>query len=199
MAALAASGVRWTPLSGAVAGLGTLIGGPASQPYSGYHLTHPAEGGPFVAGVLMCICALVAICTGIGATVQNYRQTTRRAPRWLPLPFTALGGFLLSVVLLTLPAGASTWASAPLAAVAKGATLLLVDDGAFPHILRNGQWQGALAHPGREVGAPLVQDLAANARSVEIGPFSSAGVLHLSCTIHAGMNLTIVVARSGQP
>jgi plastocyanin len=71
--------------------------------------------------------------------------------------------------------------------------LLLVDDGPFPHLLRNGQWQGVLAHPGREVGAPLVQDLAVNGRSVEPGPFPTAGVFHLYCTIHAGMNLAIVV------
>ena len=29
--------------------------------------------------------------------------------------------------------------------------------------------------------------------SVEVGPFATAGVYHIYCTLHQGMNLTIVV------
>ncbi len=108
-----ATGLRWTPLLGAMAGLGTMIGGIFSQQYFVYHLTHPAEGEPFILAFLICVFAIVSICTGISATVQNYDSTARSAPRWLPLPFTALGGFVLGVVLVTLlvqatPAAGST-------------------------------------------------------------------------------------------
>jgi hypothetical protein len=103
VAGIVATGIRWTPLLGAIAGLGTMIGGVFSQQYFVYHLTHPAEGGgPFITALLICMFAVVSICTGISATVQNYNDTARHAPRWLPLPFTALGGFVLGVVLVTL-------------------------------------------------------------------------------------------------
>ncbi len=90
VASIVATGVRWTPLLGAFAGLGTMIGGVFTQQYFLYHLTHPAEGGPFLLSLLICAFAVVALCTGIGATVQNYRDTARQGPRWLPLPLAAL-------------------------------------------------------------------------------------------------------------
>src|SRR5439155_8493764 len=95
VAAIVVTGVRWTPLLGTLAGLGTMIGGVFTQQYFVYHLTHPAEGGPFLVSLLICVFALIAVCAGIGATIQNYRNTTRHAPRWLPIPLAALGGFVL--------------------------------------------------------------------------------------------------------
>jgi len=95
IAGIVATGVRWTPLLGALTGLGTMIGGVFTQQYFLYHLTHPAEGGPFLLSLLICAFAIVAVCTGIGATVQNYRNIARRGPRWLPIPLAALGGFVL--------------------------------------------------------------------------------------------------------
>lgn len=77
--------------------------------------------------------------------------------------------------------------------IVKGTGLLLVDDGPYLHILRNGQWQQATARPAREAGAPSTQECLVNGRSVVIGPFLTAGVFHLYCTIHAGINLTVVV------
>jgi len=32
-----------------------------------------------------------------------------------------------------------------------------------------------------------------NAGSVEIGPFTTAGIYHIYCSVHVGMNLTVVV------
>ena len=207
-----ATGVRWTPLFGALAGLGTLIGGIFSQQYFIYHLTHPAEGVPFLVAFLICVFAIISICTGISATVQNYNSTARHAPRWLPLPFTALGGFVLGVILVTLlvqatpVAGSTTTVNGEptvhmgvsnftqsSVTVPKGSKLLLIDDGSFLHILRNGQWENNTPHPATETGAPSVQNLRVNGNTVEIGPFTTAGTFHIYCTVHPGMNLTIIV------
>jgi plastocyanin len=212
VAAIVATGIRWTPLFGTLAALGTMIGGIFSQQYFPYHLTHPAEGVSFLAALLICVCAIVSICTGISATVQNYKSTARQTPRWLPFSFTALGGFVLGVVLVTLlvqvtpaagstptvngePAvhmGVSNFAQSSVT-ISKGSKLLLIDDGSFPHILGNGQWENNTPHAATEAGAPSIQNVQVNGNAVEIGPFLTAGTYHIYCTIHAGMNLTIIV------
>jgi plastocyanin len=211
-AGIIATGIRWTPLLGTLMGVGTLIGGVFTQQYFVYHLTHPAETGPFLLALLICAFAAVAICTGIGATVQNYRTATRTAPRWLPLPLTALGGFVVGALLVALLVqatpvvssttstngqavvhmGVSTFAQTTVT-VAKGAKLTLIDDGSFTHILQNGTWESNTPHPAKETGAPSVQNVQVNGGSVAIGPFNTAGTFHIYCTVHPGMNLTVVV------
>jgi plastocyanin len=212
VAAIVVTGVRWTPLLGTLAGLGTLMGGVFTQQYFVYHLTHPAEGLPFLLSLLICVFALVAICAGIGATVQNYRDTERHTPSWLPTPLAALGGFVLGALLVALlvqttPAAGSTTSvngesavhmgvsnfAQSSVTVPKGSKLMLIDDGSFPHILRNGMWENNTPHSATEAGAPSVQNLQVNGNSVEIGPFNTAGTFHIYCTIHPGMNLTVIV------
>ena len=212
VAGIVASGVRWMPLLGALIGLGTMIGGVFTQQYFVYHLTHPAEVEPFLFSLLICTFALIAVCTGIGATLQNYRDTVRHAPRWLPTPLAALGGFVLGALLVALlvqatPAGSSTATVNGVPAVhmgvsnfaqssvivPKGSKLLLIDDGSFPHILSNGMWQNNTPHLATEAGAPSVENVQVNGNSVEIGPFNTAGTFHIYCTIHPGMNLTVIV------
>src|SRR5262249_37100003 len=78
--------------------------------------------------------------------------------------------------------------------VPKGAKLLLVDDGSIEHVLQNGRWDtSGTAHPAAEPGAPTMRNVDITGGSREIGPFPVAGVYHLYCTLHQGMNLTIVV------
>jgi hypothetical protein len=210
-AGIVATGVNWTPLLGTLLGLGTLIGGVFTQQYFLYHLTHPAEGGPFIIALLMCLFALVVICTGIGATLQNYRSAERPAPRWLPIPLSVLGGFVLGALLVSLlvqgaPASISASANGvPVVhmeagnfaqssvTIAKGSKLLLIDDGNILHILRNGSWVNGQPHAAVELGAPVVNNVQVNGNSVEIGPFNTAGTFHIYCTVHQGMNLTIIV------
>jgi plastocyanin len=212
VAGIAATGIHWTPLIGGLAGLGTLFGGLFSQQYFWYHLTHPAEGGPFVVSWLIGLCALASLYTGISATIQNYNRTARQMPRWLSLPFSALGGFVLGLLLVTLlvqaapataststvngePAvhmGVSTFAQATIT-IPKGSKLLIIDDGSFLHILSNGQWENNSPHPATEAGAPSVQNVQVNGKSIEIGPFATSGTFHIYCTVHPGMNLTIIV------
>src|SRR5215469_925008 len=213
VAGIVASGVRWTPLLGAFVGLGTIIGGVFTQQYFVYHLRHPAEIGPFVLSFLICVFAVVAVCTGIGATVQNYRATDRQAPRWLPTPLVGLAGFVLGAFLVaTIVAMTPQTANGDTSVngtpavhlgignfvqstvtISKGSKLMLIDDGQFLHILSNGMWVHNTPHPATEAGASSVQNLNVNGNSVEIGPFNTAGTFHLYCTIHPGMNLTIVV------
>ncbi len=212
VAGIVATGIRWTPLFGALSGLGTMMGGIFSQQYFVYHLTHPAEGGSFILALLICVFAIISICTGISATVQNYNGTTRQTPRWLSFPFTALGGFVLGALLVTFlvqaaPAAGSTstingepavhmgvsdFAQSSVT-ISKGSKLLLIDDGSFPHILRNGQWENNTPHSATETGAPSLQSVQVNGNTVGIGPFTTTGTFHIYCTIHVGMNLTIIV------
>lgn len=212
VAGIVATGVRWTPSIGALVGLGTMIGGVFTQPYFVYHLTHPAEVGPFLLSLLICVFASVAICAGIGATVQNYHDSARHAPRWLPTSLAALGGFVLGALLVALLAQATPVASSTASVngvpavhmevstfaqssvtIPKGSKLLLIDDGSFPHILRNGMWKNNTPQLATEPGAPSMQNVQVNGNSVEIGPFTTAGTFHIYCTIHPGMNLTVIV------
>jgi len=76
----------------------------------------------------------------------------------------------------------------------KGSKLLIVSDSSVEHILQNGAWDAnGTPHALVESGAPLLQHAAITGGSQKIGPFTTAGVYHIYCTIHRGMNLTIVV------
>ena len=77
--------------------------------------------------------------------------------------------------------------------VPKGSKLMLIDDGAYVHILSNGSWVNSTPRPAKEPGAPTVNNLQINGNNVEIGPFATAGTFHIYCSIHPNMNLTIVV------
>ena len=213
IAALVSTGVRWMPALAALYGVGIWIGGPTSQPYSLYHLTHPQEGGPFIASVLVYMLAIVTIAAGIVATMQNYRGGQRRAPRWTNSFLGVIAGFILGatvVSLLVLPGNTSAAQSNQAAeagtvhmgiasfsqqtvTISKGSTLKLVDDGNFTHIIANGSWNGSEPRPAREAGAPLVQNVQVSGGSITIGPFTTAGTFSIYCIIHPGMMLKVIV------
>lgn len=75
----------------------------------------------------------------------------------------------------------------------KGDMLNLVDDAASTHTIANGTWDGTTAKPGTENGAPTVNKTFLGNDSGTIGPFTTAGTFMLYCTIHPGMNLTVIV------
>ena len=78
--------------------------------------------------------------------------------------------------------------------IKKGERLTLIDDASTPHIIANGTWENGTPHSAREPGAPQVKDVQINgSSSATIGPFTAAGTFHLYCTIHSGMNLTVIV------
>jgi len=78
--------------------------------------------------------------------------------------------------------------------ISKGQSLALVDDASAGHVIANGSWVNGSAQPGQELGAPVVNNLQFNGNDAHtIGPFNTAGTFHLYCTVHPGMNLTVIV------
>ncbi|HLJ35024.1 MAG TPA: plastocyanin/azurin family copper-binding protein [Ktedonobacteraceae bacterium] len=77
--------------------------------------------------------------------------------------------------------------------ISKGSMLTLVDTQAVPHIIQNGSWVNGAAKPSKETGAPTVNQSFSGNDTHQIGPFNTAGTFHLYCTIHQGMNLTVIV------
>jgi plastocyanin len=76
----------------------------------------------------------------------------------------------------------------------KGQSLMLVDDASAGHVIANGSWVNGSAQPKQEPGAPVVNNLQFNGNdSHTIGPFNTAGTVHLYCTVHPGMNLMVIV------
>lgn len=79
--------------------------------------------------------------------------------------------------------------------IKKGTSITLIDDDQFvAHIIANGTWENGTAKPTREVGAPAIKNVNIGGNSsATIGPFTTAGTFKLYCTIHANMNLTVIV------
>jgi|SRR6266436_2632602 len=78
--------------------------------------------------------------------------------------------------------------------ISKGQSLTLVDDASAVHIIANGSWANGSAEPKQEPGAPTANQRQFNGNdSHVIGPFNTAGTFHLYCTMHPGMNLTVMV------
>jgi plastocyanin len=79
--------------------------------------------------------------------------------------------------------------------IKKGESITLINDNLFgSHIIANGTWENGMAQPAREAGAPEVNDVTIGSNSsAMVGPFTTSGTFKLYCTVHAGMNLTVIV------
>ncbi len=77
--------------------------------------------------------------------------------------------------------------------IKKGDMLALVDDATVTHIITNGSWVNSAPKSAKESGAPTVNVTLSGNDSSSIGPFPSAGTFKLYCTVHPGMNLTVIV------
>ena len=78
--------------------------------------------------------------------------------------------------------------------ITKGESITLIDDSPLAHVIENGTWNGEIQRPHLESGAPRVEDyIAGKGRRQEIGPFNTAGTFHLYCSVHPGMELTVIV------
>jgi plastocyanin len=204
---------RWSPLLGALVYAAILAASISIIPYA---LSHPTETYMFALTVVLLALSVIALGAGIGATVQNYRnvEQERRAPRRLGMSLSGLAGIVVGMLIVSLIVAANPQAStastnpngepvvhmAPdhfvqnVVLVPKGETLLIVNDSSVEHVLQNGTWdKNGTPHAGVEPGAPTLRNVDITGGSREIGPFPSAGVYHLYCTLHQGMNLTIVV------
>lgn len=77
--------------------------------------------------------------------------------------------------------------------ISKGQSLTLVDDASTTHIIANGSWVNGSAQPKQEPGAPTVNVTFNGNDTHQIGLFNTSGTYHLYCTVHPGMNLTVIV------
>jgi plastocyanin len=75
----------------------------------------------------------------------------------------------------------------------KGDTLTLVNEVSGPHLITNGSWNGVTPEQKTESGAPVVALTFNGYDSAPLGPFKTAGTFHFYCTLHQGMNLTVIV------
>lgn len=211
---LVARRVRWASLLGAAIALltATLF---LADPNAQYTLTHPGNSFiDFFAQVIALAFALIVVVAGIGATMQNYQVGQSSGQRWLQPFLTGLTGVVLGMLIVAalaatnpIATGTSNTSSGEPAVhmtadnfaqnvvlVPKGSRLLVVNDTSVTHILQNGMWTtSGTPEMLTEPGAPSVHHLNIARGSIKIGPFTTAGVFHLYCTIHRGMNLTIVV------
>ena len=78
--------------------------------------------------------------------------------------------------------------------ITKGSKLTLVDDSQQQHIIENGTWgSDGTPRPLNEAGAPKIDAAFYDGTPQSFGPFNTAGTFHLYCTVHQGMNLTVIV------
>ena len=213
-AGLVAARMRWAPFLGALIALLT-SGAEIGQPIEIGVLLHPVQSiGEFSLLIIMDACALVAIGAGVAATIQNYQSRDRTATRWLSSLLVGLSSIVVGMIVVAFLVAANPPSSSAspttnglptvhmagdhfltnVVLVPKGGKLRLIDDDGVEHIMQNGFWTpSGTPSSVTESGAPVVQNLQLKGGSADIGPFPTAGVFHLYCTIHRGMNLTIVV------
>lgn len=78
--------------------------------------------------------------------------------------------------------------------IKKGESVTLVDDVPVEHIIANGIWKNNTPINNAEPGAPQINNIMIPGNgSSTIGPFNTAGTYQIYCTIHLGMNLTVIV------
>lgn len=207
---------RWAPHLGALIALLTLYD-PIFQPHNIYTFLHPGQSNYEFSLILLVIAfGLVSLVASIGAIIQTYRRQSPKShlPRFSGLLLSGFAGLVLGLIVLSLVVtivpqtnAASTNSSGQtvvhmtagtfaqnVVLVPKGGHLQIVNDSSEEHILQNGSWDtNGTAHPGAEAGAPTLHHVDITNGSVEIGPFTTVGVYHIYCTVHPGMNLTIVV------
>jgi plastocyanin len=78
--------------------------------------------------------------------------------------------------------------------ITKGSTVTLIDTSPASHVIANGAWgSNGIATYHVEKGAPGENiQFSGNDRHT-LGPFTTTGTFHFYCTVHQGMNLTIIV------
>jgi hypothetical protein len=205
--------ICWAPVAGIVVGLATFIYLVVPATRSG--LLHPATS-PFHFGLLIVTFAfaLVAIVTGIAATIQHSQGSAQPTPRWLRPLLGGVAGLVVGMIVIASLVGAAPQSSptntmtngmptvhtvganflTDVVLVPKGKRLIITNDDGVEHIIQNGLWTASSTPRAQvETGAPPARNLDLKGGSITIGPFTTVGVFHLYCPIHRGMNLTVVV------
>jgi plastocyanin len=205
------AGWRWSYLVALVVTLLSLLG--VANPFIFFTLTHPSSNYvPFAtfattfAGSALVIGAVIVKIIRMSRRIPN--EVSRSMVGFTGLVAGALVGFLLlgftvqgssgAAVTLTpknenVTVQGSTFAP-DIVALHIGDTLTITDGDGIHHVLSNGAWSASnQAVPGLEPGAVTLNNLNVNAGSVKVGPFTKAGVYHIYCLVHPGMNLTVIV------
>lgn len=219
IAALLTINLRWMPLLGSIAGGLAIYIFLHFTSLPLYHLSHPKDAlnssllsfGLFADIVLIFLCSFLACVAGLAVILQNYMYSIKIPASWSNVVCTSLVGVFIGALLIgalaqpapttavtndpgTVHLGIGGFSSSSVT-LAKGSALTLIDDGAFHHLLSNGSWVSGQPQTEREAGAPLVNnlDIDGSGKRVKIGLFNIAGTYHLYCSLHSGMNLTIIV------
>lgn len=211
--AIVATGWRWAMLFPLVLCTLGIIADFASG-YPQFALTHPSDNRlAFVTFAIIYPLLVMVIVASATKLAQTLRHEAIHAPRWLRPLQAALLGLSLGALLIGVAAkpqtasgsaagGAGTkvvhlgaMSFAPdIVALHTGDTLTVIDDAAVPHILANGSWSASnQAQPATESGAPVIQNVELNNNTRALGPFTTPGTYHIYCTVHPGMNLTVIV------
>ncbi len=115
----------------------------------------------------------------------------------LMIVFTACGGTATSNSTLV-HLGPTTFMPSSIT-IEKGEKIIFVNDGTAIHIIENGTWEHGggtstfNARSYKEPGAPKVTIQVSGGSSQTIGSFNAAGIFHVYCLVHPGMNLTVIV------
>lgn len=214
IALLLATRARWAPIVSAIPAA-YLLFLTYTQPYALEDLANPK--GPdgfvlFVTAVLAFACSVLVFGGSVGEAILNYNHGDRRAPRWLLPILTLILGTVIGAVFIGAISQPPVQATGTIytngvptvhmdaggflqssVTISKGSRLLLVNDTSSTHDLFNGSWQNGSPLIQQEPGAPRVSNVELKSNSTTIGPFATAGTYHILCTIHRGMELTIIV------
>jgi plastocyanin len=211
---LLATRIRWAPLV-AIPLAAYILYITFTQPFLLFDLANPKgpNGGfpLFIADVIALGSTIIVLGCCIGYAVENYTQRNKRVPRWYIVGMSMVIGMIIGGIFVGAMAEPSTVTAAnytngvptvhmgaggfvqPTVTISKGSKLVLVDDSTVVHVLFNGSWQNGTPQVMQEPGAPKVSGVQLSGNSVTVGPFTTAGTYHIFCTIHRGMNLTIIV------
>ncbi len=120
------------------------------------------------------IMSFLAVLTGLIAACDSSSSTTASGPNQVHMSDT---NFVQTSI-----------------TIKKGESITLVNDVSAIHIITNGTWDSnGNARPKTEPGAPAINDQVGGSATQNVGPFNSAGTFQLYCTVHPGMNLTVLV------
>jgi plastocyanin len=209
-----ATGWRWAAGLSLLISAASLIFTLAPGQYPFWAITHPGDsnGSFFPISATVPLLAIAAIASGL-KLARLLRRQPITSPGWFAPAVTALIGLGIGALLIGSFAGPSaggagaaqagtetvhlgaTAFSPDIVAVHKGDMLALVGDSPTPHIIANGSWNSDnnKTLPGTEPGAPVVNNITVNNTTIKVGPFTTPGTYHLYCSVHPGMNLTVIV------
>lgn len=188
--------------------------GELSTGYPEFALTHPGANPPaFDSFVINYPLLIMVIVTSAVKLIQTLRREPLHLPGWMRPGIGLAVGVMVGALAIGSVAQGTSAASATAAkagtetvhltgavfapniiALHSGDTLTIVDDEPVPHTITNGSWSASnQPQPGVEPGAPTISNVNLNNNTVTVGPFTTPGTYHLYCTVHPGMNLTVIV------